>query len=303
MSKNNILLNAKNRTPEWMTIREAAKTISKVTNRKLKNREIYRHALYGRIVLSIYFQSPMIIRKIKTSHNKIKLRPIDNSFTHRVCILDSNNFINRVNLTISTEGRYIFPMQDVIDTKLIGYEYILIKRLLARSLNIPEPVGRSGSVNYGITVALPNGIFQLFEKMTWQDRLQNQLIKMPENIAMDITKKVLTSKAHQLYRTGYFPLHDLPSDACFVIRRSELEKLISLYTGNNFVFSTPTRITTPLSRLLWLACKHNETISPLIRQPYKLLSIFEQWASDDGITDHLSGETLKNALERGSPSS
>ncbi|EFC1967425.1 hypothetical protein FBQ04_21405, partial [Escherichia coli] len=69
--------------------------------------------------------------------------------------------------------------------------------------------------------------------------------------------------------------------------------------------STPStnRLSTPLSRFFWLACKHNEAISPLIRKPYKLLSIFEQWASDDGITDRLSGDTLKNALERGSPSS
>jgi quinol monooxygenase YgiN len=38
-----------------------------------------------------------------------------------------------------------------------------------------------------------------------------------------------------------------------------------------------------------------------MNQPYKLLSIFEQWASEEGITDHLSGDTLKTALERGSP--
>jgi hypothetical protein len=38
-------------------------------------------------------------------------------------------------------------------------------------------------------------------------------------------------------------------------------------------------------------------------QPYKLLSIFEQWASEEGITDRFSGDTLKTALERGSPPS
>ncbi|MHC1473190.1 hypothetical protein ACYJ51_31065, partial [Klebsiella pneumoniae] len=42
---------------------------------------------------------------------------------------------------------------------------------------------------------------------------------------------------------------------------------------------------------------------PLISKPYKLLSIFEQWASDEGITDRLSGDTLKTALVRGSPTS
>ncbi|STB58609.1 Predicted transcriptional regulator [Citrobacter freundii] len=57
-------------------------------------------------------------------------------------------------------------------------------------------------------------------------------------------------------------------------------------------------MTTPLSRLFWLACKHNDTISPLLNQPYKLLSIFEQSASDDGIGEKLEAETLKNALKR-----
>lgn len=57
-------------------------------------------------------------------------------------------------------------------------------------------------------------------------------------------------------------------------------------------------MTTPLSRLFWLACKHNDTISPLLNQPYKLLSIFEQWASDDSIGEKLDAETLKNALKR-----
>ena len=66
---------------------------------------------------------------------------------------------------------------------------------------------------------------------------------------------------------------------------------------------TSTRISSPLSRLFWLSCKHNEVISPLLGKPYKLLSIFEQWASDEGITDRLSGDTLKTALVRGSPTS
>lgn len=57
-------------------------------------------------------------------------------------------------------------------------------------------------------------------------------------------------------------------------------------------------MTTPLSRLFWPACKHNDTISPLLNQPYKLLSIFEQWASDDGIGEKLDAETLKNVLKR-----
>jgi hypothetical protein len=98
-------------------------------------------------------------------------------------------------------------------------------------------------------------------------------------------------------------MHELPSDACFVLRKSELDKLINKPIEKEMLPPSPTRISTPLSRLFWLACKNNETISPLIMQPYKLLSIFEQWASEEGITDRFSGDTLKTALERGSPPS
>ncbi|GKV79120.1 hypothetical protein PEC106568_42930 [Pectobacterium carotovorum subsp. carotovorum] len=78
---------------------------------------------------------------------------------------------------------------------------------------------------------------------------------------------------------------------------------MSMPAKNDTSQPSSTRISTPLSRLFWLACKNNEAISPLIRQPYKLLSIFEQWASDEGMTDRFSGDTLKTALERGSPTS
>ncbi|HBQ8049482.1 hypothetical protein M2940_25730, partial [Klebsiella pneumoniae] len=102
---------------------------------------------------------------------------------------------------------------------------------------------------------------------------------------------------------GCFPLYTLPPDACFVIRHTEVERLINLYKKRESHPISPSRMTTPLSRLFWLACKHNDTISPLLNHPYKLLSIFEQWASDDGIGEKLDAETLKNALKRGSPSS
>jgi hypothetical protein len=101
----------------------------------------------------------------------------------------------------------------------------------------------------------------------------------------------------------YFPIHELPKDACIVIRHSELKKLINIPADKKLLSSSSTRISTPLSRLFWLACKYNEAISPLITQPYKLLSIFEQWASEEGITDRFSGDTIKHALERGSPPS
>jgi hypothetical protein len=100
------------------------------------------------------------------------------------------------------------------------------------------------------------------------------------------------------FNDAYLPIYNLPKDACFVIRQTELNKLFNWLAGKNHP-----RIFThiiPLSRLFWLACRNNETISPLIMQPYKLLSIFEQWASEEGITDRFSGDTLRLHL-RGSP--
>lgn len=218
-------------------------------------------------------------------------------------MLECNSLKKGTNLILSTKGKFFYPSQRVFDTDLSSYEYVLVQRLLALALGIPLPVKGASYENYGITLTFGGDIFQVFEKTSWAERIKHQLEQLPKANAHAITEKIKKSKIQLNNRTGYFPLHSLPADACFVIRYSELEKLIEIYCGNKEKHLTPTRISTPLSRLFWLACKHNEAISPLIRQPYKLLSIFEQWASDDGITDRLSGDTLKNALERGSPSS
>ena len=305
MSKNNILLNTRNRAPDWVTIREAVKIANKLTSTKIKDSDIYRHALYGNISLSIYFQSPIILRKIQSSHHKVKLRRTESSLINRLCQLDKNCFLDGRNLIISTEGKYTFSDQRIIGTTLLGHEYVLAQRLLARSLNIPLPVIGASDINYGISVTLSGKIFQVFEKIRWQARIKQQIMRLPENIFSDIYENISSQRMKKYYHRGYFPIHDLPPDACFVISYTELEKLINMpvtVKGKAPLAST-TRISTPLSRLFWLACKHNEVISPLINQPYKLLSIFEQWASNDGITDNLSGDTLKTALERGSPAS
>ncbi|ECI0380455.1 hypothetical protein ALX35_22005 [Salmonella enterica subsp. enterica] len=122
-------------------------------------------------------------------------------------------------------------------------------------------------------------------------------MNLPKSLAHEVRKTLSGLSPQLLYAQEYFPLYDLPPDACFVIRRTELEKLLKLY------ISAPvsTRISSALARFFWLACWHNESIRSLISHPYKLLPIFEQWARDDGITDNLSAETLKAALERGSP--
>ncbi len=303
MSKNDIFLSTQIEVPDWVTIREAVNIANKLTSTKIKDSDIYRHALYGNICLSIYFQSSVTLRKIKTSDHKVKLRTAGNSFIHRLCLLDRTSFLSGQHLIVSTEGEYIFPTQRIIDTTLAGYEYVLVQRLLARSLSIPLPVTGANDINYGISVTVSGEIFQVFEKLILQERIKRQIMRLPKSIAPDIYKQISLQGMYVYSHKDYFPVHELPQDACFVIRYAELEKLLNMPVKGKGNQASPTRISTPLSRLFWLSCKHNETISPLIRQPYKLLSIFEQWASTDGITDRLSGDTLKTALERGSPTS
>lgn len=89
----------------------------------------------------------------------------------------------------------------------------------------------------------------------------------------------------------------LPPDALFVIRRSHLEAFLTRHQPES-----KERISSALSRLLWLACKHNPQLDDkMLEHPYKLLNIFECWAREDGMHLSLSPETLKTALQRGAP--
>lgn len=289
--------------PNWLTIQEAASILTTLSTKTITESEIFRHALRGTVFLSIYFQSSFYLMRVNTVKRKLKLRSIDNSFIHRLCLLDTKSFISGRRLIISTTGTPIYPTKRVIDTPLTGYEYVIVQCLLANSLNLPLPLSGAKDINYGVTVTLNGELYQLYEEKTWADRIKTQIMKLQEITTDDINNYLLYLGQSSYEHKGFFPVYDLPQDACIVIRYSELEKLTSMYSINKSASSSLTRMSTPLSRLFWLACKHNEAISPLIRHPYKLLSIFEQWASDDGITDRLSGDTLKNALERGSPSS
>ena len=302
MSKKQTFPSTNSNSPDWMTISEAAE----MTNTKglgIKKNDIYRHALHGSIRLSIYFQSPIALRKIQRSDNKVKFRESESSLINSLCFFDKTTFINEYNFIVSTNGAYIIPTQRILDTQLMGYEQVLIQKLLAYSLRIPLPVTGAIEFNHGITVILQGEIFQLFERVTWKKRIKQQIMKLPKSIAQDVHTEIFSQRINCYLEKEYFPAHVLPRDACFVIRKSELDKLINIVTNNKMDPLSSTRISTPLSRLFWLACKNNESIRPLIRQPYKLLSIFEQWASAEGMTDRFSGDTLKTALERGSPTS
>lgn len=303
MQKQPFLLNRKGVMPDWMTIQEALRVANQVTTSELTDSDIYRHALYGDIFLSIYFQSPIFLRKIMISNNRLKLRSVTEAFINQLCLLERSSFLSGQNMIFRTEGKYITPIQPIIDTALAGYEHVMVQRLLSRSLDIPLPVIGASEFNYGISVTLSGEMFQIFEKVTWQKRINQQILQLRENISPNVFEGTFQQIMDHYHGKEYFPLYNLPQDACFVIRQTELEKLINMPDKNRVFSPTSTRISTPLSRMFWLACKNNETISPLIDKPYKLLSIFEQWASVEGFTDRFSGDTLKNALKRGAPSS
>lgn len=296
------IVRAKNNAQEWVTIQEAAEIVTQKSNVKMRYCDILRNALYGNILISIYFQSPVILRKVNTSNYKIKLTPGESSFYYKLCNLDSVRFLNDTNLIVSTEDVYFTSNQRVIDTPLIGYEYVFVERLLAQFLKLPLPKLDTSENNYGISVCLDGNLYQIFEKITWEERIKKQINRLPKSIAPIITEQVLYNKPIKDNGNILFPLYHLPKNTCFVIRNEQLDKLLRIITKNKSLVTPSSRISTPLSRLFWLACKHNESITPLINKPYKLLSIFEQWALSDGITDHLSAETLKSALQRGSPS-
>ncbi|EPQ5777170.1 hypothetical protein I9216_000265 [Citrobacter koseri] len=283
---------------DWVTIHEAVNIFR--DSKKISKSDIYRHAMCNDICLAIYFQSPIFLRKIQICRNKIKLRSVNSLLIDNGSLVNKKFIPSKYKLIPCTEGKYIHPRQQIIDTTLNGYEYIILQRLLAHSLGIPSPLTGAIDANYGITVSLSGEIFQVFEK---ERRVRTELIVpyLGNSTVYHNHTFSLTNKKYS--QAKYSPMYDLPKDACFVIRNSELKKLLGTSFEVKSNSASSTRMSTPLSRMFWLACKNNEAISPLIRKPYKLLSIFERWASDEGITDRFSGDTLKTALERGSPSS
>ncbi|WP_079791383.1 hypothetical protein [Salmonella enterica] len=297
MMKNQKKNNFINSKLDWFTINETLDITTDLTSSNINRGDIFRYALSNKIILSIYFQSPIILRRTSRKHNKMKLTSIPHSLLERLCFLDSTSFINNNSFITCSEGKYIIPKESIIDTSLNGHEYVSVQHLLAHSLEFPPPVKGKYSVNYGISVLICGEIFQVFEKTTWQKRISQQLMNLPKSLVNEVRKTLSRLSPQLLYAQEYFPLYNLPPDACFVIRRTELEKLLKLYISP----PVSTRISSALARFFWLACSHNESIRSLIAHPYKLLPIFEQWARDDGITDNLSAETLKAALERGSP--
>lgn len=94
MKNNKIEFSSFNKIPEWLTIREAVKKSKTLTNKKITKSDIYRNVLSGNIRISIYFQSPVVLRKVKVSDHKVKIKSIDESLIHRLCLLERKCFLN-----------------------------------------------------------------------------------------------------------------------------------------------------------------------------------------------------------------
>ncbi|HDS5202636.1 TPA: hypothetical protein QH340_005373, partial [Klebsiella pneumoniae] len=94
MLKSSEIINGSLPKPDWVTIQEAVNIINTESNERIKESDIYRYALYNKINLAIYFQSPIILRKIKYAFQKVKMHPARGTLIHRLCLLEKNSFIN-----------------------------------------------------------------------------------------------------------------------------------------------------------------------------------------------------------------
>lgn len=284
--------------PEWVSISEAAELINQQPGISITTSDIWRYALYGHLILSIYFQSPVKIRRVKTIKKNIVLVKTNNDIISRLYYLSPECLIHDDRWTAKTDGDYISPASYIMDTPLLGHECVALQQRLAQSLDLPPPQTGRCNIHCGNIVQDGDNIYQIYEHISLQQRISRQLHYLPNGKRKYYLEKL--SKLHiNRDQYDYFPVYHFPDDAWFVVKRTNLEQFVSTF------FPSPakpsTQISTPLSRLLWLACKHNDNISSLIDHPYKLTSVFEQWAVADGITDRLSGDTLKKALQRGAP--
>lgn len=222
MKKNILLSNSRGSMAEWYTVKESVGILCHSKNISISESDIYRHALYGNLNLSLYFQSSVILREIQFHNNKVRLSFIRESLLKRLCFLETKKFLQGKNITLKTDGEYFQPNTMILDTNLSGYEYIYIQKLLSNSLGIPRPSQEDADQNFGITVNLSNKLYMLFEKTTWFERMQKQADKLAFKKAEEIKENLITRIESIAKKEEYFPLYDLPIDACFVIKKKSL---------------------------------------------------------------------------------
>ncbi|MCW2483385.1 hypothetical protein, partial [Candidatus Symbiopectobacterium sp. NZEC135] len=210
---------------DWVTVNEAVHIMKKQASLDLSDSDIYRYALCNKLHLSIYFQSPIKLRRVRLSQGKIHLIKIDDSLVNRLCFLDTHSFSNGNNLIPSATGEYISPHSQIIDTALIGHEFFETQRLLATTLHLRRPLQQDCDVNYGISVIHAGELFQAFEINSLSERIKQQIIRLPKALAEEVNQHIPSCCLKDHCKKRYFPIHHIPQDACFVLRQTELDKL------------------------------------------------------------------------------
>ncbi|MBZ6767838.1 hypothetical protein FMJ84_16110 [Klebsiella oxytoca] len=287
---------------EWLTLDEAAEVIRQ-HNITLLPADLIRHALHGDLPLSVYFPSPVLIRPLNPPC-RFACRFSKPPFPPSQCNKPGNRKVMANSPPCRRDPTLRLTTSHLWDLPLIGLERLLLHQRLAQTLNCPCPHETHCCNQIGIVLCDENGsFFQLCNRKSLREVLLELLGtngRIPEELHALIAQLYSHGRDELQPRLNlsvcYLP-DTLPPDALFVIRRSHLEAFLTRHQPES-----KERISSALSRLLWLACKHNPQLDDkMLEHPYKLLNIFECWAREDGMHLPLSPETLKTALQRGAP--
>lgn len=146
----------------------------------------------------------------------------------RLCHLSGECFSMNNIWRVKTEGDYISPPSHIMDTPLRGYEYVMLQKLLAHSLSFPLPETGQYNIYCGILVSHGDDIFQVFEYQSSERRIFQQLQFIPAdkaNFCHDEINKIQFDRT----RKDYFPVYHFPGDACFVVKRQNLESFLNRF--------------------------------------------------------------------------
>lgn len=277
---------------EWLTLDEVVDVL-KQHNVSLLPGDLYRHALHGNLTLSVWFQSPVLLRPLDP-HCNLACRTDDQ---HRRCSTPLPlSFLCPSDLHRTSWGIWDLP--------LIGLERLLIQRMLATSLGYQRPQITDCCSEAGIVVRnLLGHYYQLCEQKPLREialEVVRRHDKLPEafhRVFSRLYASRFSSRDARLNIPFWYLPDALPHDAVLVLRKPHLETL-----RKRFQPEVHPRLTSAFAHLFWLACKKNPLLGDeLLAHPYKLTTIFESWAREEGLSVQFSGDTLKRTLERGAP--
>lgn len=283
---------------EWLTLDEVAE-VMKQHNVNLLPGELYRHALHGNVTLSVWFQSPVLLRPLDPQCN-LSCR-IDNQ---EYCSQSHRQFSMPASLSIRCNPGLRRTNWSIWDLPLIGLERLHILSILAKSLGYSSPQKVDCCHEAGIMMHDQSGqYYQLCDRKPLREialEVAQRNDKLPDTFHRVLSRLYTTrfSSREAKFNIPFWYLPEiLPQDAILVLRKPQLEILLKRYQSEG-----PPRMTTAFAHLFWLACKKNPLLDDeLLAHPYKLTNIFESWAREEGLAFEFNGDTLKRTLERGAP--